>query len=75
MISLSNSDLLGLEKLLEDKSLTVDQRRRLLATAIALKLIAAVTTAHASSYKLADEMRNLSSYVDAIETSLLGRKG
>ena len=65
-----NSDLLGIEKLLEDKALSAEQKRRLIATSIALRLIAAVTSNN-SGHQLADEMRNLVSYVEAIETSLI----
>lgn len=61
----------GIEKLIDDKSVTPDQKRRMIATAIALKFIAAVTTTNSSSYKLSDEMLNLSKYADSIETSLL----
>lgn len=60
----------GFEKLLEDKSLSADQKRRIIATSIALKLIAAVATPPNSTYKLSEEMQNLTKYVDAIEAGL-----
>jgi hypothetical protein len=64
----------GFEKLLEDKSLSGDQKRRIISTSIALKLISAVVTANNSTYKLSEEMQNLEKYVDAIEYSLTPKK-
>jgi hypothetical protein len=64
----------GFEKLLEDKSLSAEQKRRIIATSIALKLIAAVVTANNSTYKLSEEMQNLEKYVDAIESNLKPKK-
>lgn len=59
----------GLSGLLEEKGLTFDQRRRITATAVAVELIA-VAVGQASSHKLAEEMANLTQYVDAIEAAL-----
>jgi len=73
MISASY-DGTGLEKLLEDKSLNAEQRRRIVATGIALKLIAAAVTSNQSTYKLSDEMQNLPRYVDLIEAGLASAK-
>jgi hypothetical protein len=67
----SNFDSTGFDKLLEEKSLNPEQKRRIIATSIALKLIAAVVTSNSSTYKLSEEMGNLSKYVDAIESNLV----
>lgn len=64
----------GLERLLEDKSYTAEQRRRIVATSIALDMIGNVVSAPNSTYKLAEEMQNLPKYVEAIELSMAARK-
>lgn len=69
----TNFDGFGIEKLLDDKSLSLVQKRRMIATSIALKFIAAVVSSSNTSYKLEDEMKNLSKYTDQIEACLISQ--
>jgi multisubunit Na+/H+ antiporter MnhC subunit len=67
MLSMKGAGVLGL---LEEKGLTIEQRRRIIATATALDLIAVAVAPQASSHTLSEEMKQLSQYVDAIESAL-----
>jgi hypothetical protein len=64
----------GFEKLLEDKSISADHKRRIIATSIALRLISSVVTSNNSAYKLSEEMQNLEKYIDSIEYGLTPKK-
>lgn len=63
----------SLLQLLDNKSLSPQQRMRIIATATALDMIVLVLT-RSNDHKLADEMQNLQKYADAIEASLTGAK-
>ena len=67
MLSMKGAGVLGL---LEEKGLTIEQRRRIPATAAALDLIAIAVAPQAGSHTLSEEMKQLSQYVDAIESAL-----
>ncbi len=60
----------GLGHLLNDKQLSADQRRRIIASSAAIDLIAAAISTQGTHHNLADEMENLSKYVAAIESAL-----
>ncbi|MCQ4166825.1 hypothetical protein [Tahibacter harae] len=63
----------SLLQLLDNKTLSPQQRVRVIATATALDMIVLVLT-RSNDHKLADEMQNLQKYADAIEASLTGAK-
>lgn len=67
MLSIKGAGILGL---LDEKNLSADQRRRIVATAAALDLIAIVVSPQSSTHKLSDEMAQLSKYVDAIDAAI-----
>lgn len=67
MLTFKNTGLLSL---LDDKTLTASQRRRIVATAAALDLIAVAVAQQAATHKLGEEMKQFASYVDAIEAAL-----
>lgn len=67
MLSIKGAGILGL---LDEKNLSADQRRRIVATAAALDLIAIVVSHESSTHKLSDEMAQLSKYVDAIDAAI-----
>ncbi len=60
----------ALDALLSDKSLSADARRRVVATSTALDLIALAMSKDKPEHTLADEMKNLPAYAEAIYTSL-----
>ncbi len=60
----------GLEVLLDQKNLSIEERRRIVATNVALDLIATVVKKDGDGHALAEEMKNLSVYVDAIYDAL-----
>ena len=70
----ANFDGFGIEKLLDDKSLNLAQKRRMIATSIALKFIAAAMSGSNTNYKLEEEMKNLSKYADQIEACLTAQR-
>lgn len=63
----------GLLQLLDNKTLTPQQRLRVIATATALDMVTLALSRNAD-HKLADEMQNLQKYADAIEASLNGAR-
>lgn len=63
----------NLLQLLDNKTLTPQQRIRIVATATALDMIVLVLS-RSTEHRLADEMQNLQKYADAIEASLSGAK-
>ena len=62
----------ALDILLSDKSLSTEARRRVGATSTALDLIALAMSKDKPEHTLADEMKNLPAYADAIYASLGG---
>ena len=60
----------GLEVLLDQKNLSIEERRRIVATNVALELIASVVKKDGAEHSLAEEMKNLSAYVEAIYDAL-----
>ena len=60
----------SLDILLDQKSMSVEEKRRIVATNTALDLIAVAISKAGSEHKLVEEMKNLSIYADAIYESL-----
>jgi hypothetical protein len=67
MMSIKGAGVLGL---LEEKGLSFEQRRRIVATATALDLIAVAVAPQASTHTLSEELKQLTQYVDSIESAL-----
>lgn len=62
----------GLEVLLNDKHVSIESRRRIVATNAALDLIAVAIQQEKPDYKLSEEFKNLEAYTDAIVDALSG---
>lgn len=62
----------GLEVLLDEKNISIESRRRIVATNAALELIAEAIRQDNSNHKLSEEFKNLQSYTDAIFQALSG---
>ncbi len=60
----------GIDQLLSDKQLTAAQRRRIIVSSAALNLIATAISTQGTTHKLAEEMQNLSKYVEALDSAL-----
>ena len=60
----------GLESLLDQKNITIEERRRILATNASLELIAIAVNKEGSENKLSEEFNNFAVYVDAIYEAL-----
>ena len=60
----------GLEVLLQEKNITVEEKRCGLATHAALELIAVAIGKDGSTHSLSDEFSNLPKYSDAIYAAL-----
>lgn len=71
MQNIHSADLLSL---LEQKNLPYEHRRRLIVTRTALELIEISLRAEGGKHRLSDEMKNLPTYVAAIEAMLDGKE-
>jgi hypothetical protein len=60
----------GLDVLLDQKAISVEEKRRIVATNAALELIAVAVQRDSATNKLSEEFKNFSSYVDAIYEAL-----
>ncbi|GAA3929007.1 hypothetical protein [Litoribacillus peritrichatus] len=59
-----------LNVLLDQKNISIEEKRRIVATNLALGLISTAISKEGTDHKLADEMKNLPGYVDTIYQSL-----
>ena len=62
----------GLEVLLHDKNVSIESRRRIVATNAALELIAVAIQQEKSDHELSKEVKNLQTYTDAIVEAMSG---
>jgi hypothetical protein len=60
----------GLEVLFEQKNISIEEKRRIVATNAALDLIATAVQQDGSTNKLSEEFKNFSTYVDTIYQAL-----
>ena len=65
----------GLELLLDQKNITIEEKRRVLATNAALELVAVAIRKEGSTHSLSEEFSNLRKYSDAIYAALSNGDG